>query len=305
MNGVRTNSLKKRFMKNRYTFIGILFLLPAFVGYFAFMGYPLLQTFRLSLTDWSGFGEESYIGLKNFVTMASDATFWYSLKNTLYFAVFSSLFSIVIGIFMAWLILFLRNLEGRFFRTVFFSPAMIAPTITGLLFVFIFTEDIGLLNNMLELIGLGNLTTAWLTNPNTVYQVVVIATVWRQFGLVMVLCFAGLQGIPTSLIEAARLSGANNFQILTKVMLPLIKPQIELSTMFTLVGGLKIYDSIVSLTGGGPARQTVVLPMWIVEKAFTYSQFGYACAMCVAFIFVVLLFIMAIKFVFRGESYEF
>ena len=101
------------------------------------------------------------------------------------------------------------------------------------------------------------------------------------------------------------MDGAGTLKVLTRIMLPLIKPQIELATMFTLLGGLKIYDSVVSLTGGGPARQTVVLPMYIIENAFTYSKFGYASAMCVAFIFVVLVFIILLRIIFRGENYEY
>ena len=171
--------------------------------------------------------------------------------------------------------------------------------------LFVFTEDIGLLNNILKAVGLEEWTTAWLANMNTVKPTVVIVQTWRQFGLTMILCFAGLQGISNELIESARLDGAGDGRIFTRILLPLIKPQIELATMFTLLNGLKIYDSVVSLTGGGPSRQTVVLPMWIIENAFTYSNFGYASAMCIAFIIVVLIFNIVLRTVFRGENYEY
>ena len=98
------------------------------------------------------------------------------------------------------------------------------------------------------------------------------------------------RSVSADILQAARLDGAGDGRIFTRILLPLIKPQIELATMFTLLNGLKIYDSVVSLTGGGPSRQTVVLPMWIIENAFTYSNFGYASAMCIAFIIVVLIF---------------
>jgi ABC-type sugar transport system permease subunit len=269
------------------------------------MGYPLYRTFALSLTSWSGFGAAENIGLANFKEILQDTTFALSLKNTLYFAFFSSIFSVIIGLLLAWLNMYMRRMEGQVFRTELFSPSMIAPTITGLLFLFIFTEDVGMLNNILDVLGMSGLKTAWLTNTSTVKQVVVIATIWRQFGLTMVLCYAGLQGVPNELIECARLDGARDFKIFLRILVPLIKPQIELATMFTMLGGLRIYDSVVSLTGGGPARQTVVLPMWIVENAFTYSKFGYACAMCVMFILVVLFFIIALRLVFRGDHYEY
>ena len=269
--------------------IGVCFLLPAVAAYLVFMAYPLCRTAYLSFSSWSGFGEVVLNGVKNYQDLFADKTFWSSLGNTLYF----------------WLILYMRKMEGQVFRTVLFAPNMIAPTITGLLFLFVFTEDIGLLNNILKAVGLEEWTTAWLANMNTVKPTVVIVQTWRQFGLTMILCFAGLQGISNELIESARLDGAGDGRIFTRILLPLIKPQIELATMFTLLNGLKIYDSVVSLTGGGPSRQTVVLPMWIIENAFTYSNFGYASAMCIAFIIVVLIFNIVLRTVFRGENYEY
>lgn len=296
---------KKQSMTQKYMMVGFMFLIPAFALYLLFMAYPLFRTFLLSTTDWSGFGEARNIGLKNYDTIFRDKSFWMSLKNTLYFAVFSSVFSVIVGVLMAWLILYQKRYEGQVTRTIMFLPSVIAPTITGLLFLFIFTEDVGLINNILRTLGLSNLATAWLTNSRTVKNVVVIATVWRQFGLSMVLCYAGLQGIPKELIESASLDGASDTIIFRKILIPLIKPQIELSTMFTLLGGLRIYDSVVSLTGGGPARQTLVLPMWIIENAFTYSKYGYASAMCVIFILIVLILIVLLRRIFRGETYEY
>jgi len=300
-----TGKVRRLSLENKYTITGFGFLLPAIIIYLLFMGYPLYRTFALSLTSWSGFGDAKFIGMKNFLTMIKDTTFLLALKNTVLFAVGSSLFCVLIGLFLAWLNLYMRRLEGQFFRTIMFAPSMIAPTITGLLFLFIFTEDIGLINNILRVFGLEEWTKSWLTNMETVKPVIIISTVWRQFGLVMVLCFAGLQGIPNDVIESARLDGASDGRIFRRIMVPLIKPQIELSMMFTMLGGLKIYDSVVSLTGGGPARQTVVLPMWIIENAYTYSKFGYASALSVAFIVVVLIFIIFLRLVFRGESYEY
>ena len=296
---------KKKTVERKYMIIGFCFLLPAVIVYLLFMGYPLYRTVALSLTKWSGFGAPQFIGLKNFQSIIKDSTFILALKNTIYFALFSSIFSVILGLILAWLNMYMRRMEGQVFRTVMFSPSMIAPTITGLLFLFIFTEDIGMINNILRTIGLSNLTTAWLTNTSTVKQVIVISTVWRQFGLTLVLCYAGLQSIPNELIESARLDGASDTKVFSRILVPLIKPQIELAVMFTMLGGLRIYDSVVSLTGGGPARQTVVLPMWIIENAYTYSKFGYASTMCVAFIAVVMVFILLLRLVFRGEHYEY
>ena len=292
-------------MERKYTSVGFGFLIPAVAVYLLFMCYPLYRTLVLSLTKWGGFGEAEFIGLKNFIAIFKDTTFSLALKNTVLFAVSSSLLSVALGLLLAWLNLYMRRIEGQVFRTIMFAPSMIAPTITGLLFLFIFTEDIGLINSVLRVVGLDKLTTSWLTNIATVKPVIIMATVWRQFGLALVLCFAGLQSIPNDVVESARLDGASDGMIFTRIMIPLIKPQIELSVMFTMLGGLKIFDSVVSLTGGGPARQTVVLPMWIIENAYTYSKFGYASALSVVFIAVVLIFIILLRLIFRGEAYEY
>lgn len=297
--------MKQKTLVRRYRAVGTLFLLPSLVIYLIFMAYPLCRTFYLSFTNWTGFGEAGLVGLKNYINLLKDTTFLRAFRNTVFFAVFSTVTSVSIGVLLAWMVMYLQRMSGQVVRTILFAPNMIAPTITGLLFLFVFTEDIGLLNGILKEIGLDNLVTSWLTNMKTVKPAVIVVQTWRQFGLPMILCYAGLQGIPGELIESSRLDGASDWKIFTRILLPLIKPQIELSTMFTLLGGLKIYDSIVSLTGGGPARQTIVLPMWIIENAFTYSKFGYAAALCVAFIIIVLFFNIVLRFVFKGENYEY
>ena len=116
--------------------IGVCFLLPAVAAYLVFMAYPLCRTAYLSFSSWSGFGEVVLNGVKNYQDLFADKTFWSSLGNTLYFAVFSGIISVVLGVLTAWLILYMRKMEGQVFRTVLFAPNMIAPTITGLLFLF-------------------------------------------------------------------------------------------------------------------------------------------------------------------------
>ncbi len=293
-----------RTLVRKYRIIGLAFLLPAVVFFLAFMTYPLLQTVYTSMTNWGGFGGKKIIGISNYIKALSDTVMHKAMYNTCFLAIASSAFSVILGVLMAWVNMSFKRKSGQVTRTILFAPNMISPTIAGLMFLFVFTEDLGLLNNILRAVGLGSLQTAWLSNMDTVLWVIVAVTVWRQLGLPMVLCYAGFQGIPSSLIESARLDGAGDRQVFTKIMLPMIQPQIQMSVMFTLLGSLKIYDSVVSLTGGGPARQTIVMPMWIVENAFTYSKFGYASAMAVLFVLVVFIFMLIIKCLFRGVAYE-
>jgi len=295
---------KRKSISRKYMIIGFCFLLPAFAVYLIFMGYPLARTFYMSTMRWDGFNAMAFIGLDNYREIFSDATFWLALGNTLYFSFISAIISVALGLVLAWFIMHLFQFEGRVLRTIMFSPSMIAPTITGLLFIFIFTENIGLLNSILRAVGLDDFTRAWLADLTTVRPAVVAVQVWRQFGFSMVVCYAGMQGVSKELIEAARLEGASDVKIFTRILIPMIRPQIEISMMFTMLWGLRIYDSVVALTGGGPARQTVVLPMWIVENAFGFSRHGYASALSVAFIFVTMVFIVIMRLAFRGGKYE-
>ena len=170
------------------------------------------------------------------------------------------------------------------------------PFRKAIVFLFVFTMYFsgGMVPNFLTISAYGMYNTAWaiiLPTAVSTYNMIVMRTTFAA--------------VPEALRESAYIDGANDPVILVRILLPLIKPQIELATMFTLLNGLKIYDSVVSLTGGGPSRQTVVLPMWIIENAFTYSNFGYASAMCIAFIIVVLIFNIVLRTVFRGENYEY
>ena len=259
--------MKKKSVERRYVLIGVCFLLPAVAAYLVFMAYPLCRTAYLSFSSWSGFGEVVLNGVKNYQDLFADKTFWSSLGNTLYFAVFSGIISVVLGVLTAWLILYMRKMEGQVFRAVLFAPNMIAPTITGLLFLFVFTEDIGLLNNILKAVGLEEWTTAWLANMNTVKPTVVIVQTWRQFGLTMILCFAGLQGISNELIESARLDGAGTLQVMVKVLLPCGKSGVSTLIILTLIESWNMVEQpLIYLKDGGSYPLSVFLASRYTEN---------------------------------------
>ncbi len=299
--------VKNRFkgLKAKYMIIGLLFLMPATILYLIFTVYPFFDSLILSMHKWSGIGERKFVGFTNFIKAFGDDIFLLSTKNSLYIGFVSAFISVVIGIVMAWLLLYVGRKEGGVYRTVLFSPSMIPPIITALLFSFVFNPEMGILNVFFGSIGFESLQAAWLTNKKTVLNCIIFVLTWKQFGLPMVLCFAGFQGIPNSLIEAARLDGASDFGIFRRVLIPLIRPVIELSSMFALMSGLKVYDTIVAMTKGGPGRISTVIPMWIVENAFGFNKFGYASGMSILYVVLILLCILLVKRMFRGEIYEY
>lgn len=283
---------------------GILFLMPATVVYLVFAVIPFFDSFLLSFQDWGGFGPRTFNGIGNYLRAFGDKTFLMAIKNSVYLGVTSAIFSVIIGVFMAWLLLYVGRKWGGFFRTILFSPSMIPAVITALIFAFVYEPEIGILNNVLGAMGLENLKHAWLTNKTTALNCILFVSAWKQIGLTMVLCFAGMQGVDQSLIESSRLDGATDFQIFRKIILPLIMSFVQLSTIFAVMSGLKIYDTVVALTNGGPGKATTVMPLWILQNSFSFNNYGYGSAMSMIFVLIVLLGMIVTKKLVKGGSYE-
>lgn len=297
-------TLNKSALKNKYTLTGIFFLLPAVIIYMIFVIIPFMDSMILSFQSWDGFSNRKFVGINNYIRAFQDGTFLTGIKNSVYLGFVSSFFSVIIGVLLAWLLLYVGRKSGSLFRTILFSPSMIPAVITGLIFSFVFEPDMGILNNLLGNIGLSQIKTAWLTSRSTVLNCLLFVSAWKQVGLTMVLCFAGMQSINMSLIESSRLDGATDIKIFTKIIIPLTMPIIQLSAIFALMSGLKIYDTVVALTNGGPAKYSIVMPMWILENTFSFNDFGYGAAMSMIFVLIVLAGMILIKKIIRGESYE-
>jgi len=274
---------------------GLLFLLPAVLIYLVFAVIPFFDSFILSFQEWSGFGPRSFLGFDNYVSAFKDKTFLLAIRNSVYLGVVSAFFSVIIGVLMAWLLLYVGKRWGSFFRTILFSPSMIPAVITALIFAFVYEPEIGILNSILGNLGLEGLQRAWLTNKGTALNCILFVSAWKQVGLTMVLCFAGMQGIDNSLIESARLDGATDFQVFRKIILPLIMAFVQLSAIFAVMSGLKIYDSVVALTNGGPAKSTTVMPLWILQNSFSFNNYGYGSAMSMIFVVIVLIGMIVVK----------
>lgn len=292
-------------VNKRYAAIGMLFLLPAIVIYIIFAVIPFVDNLVLSFNKWNGFSARQFIGIANYVKAFKDTIFVQAVKNSVFLGVVSSFFSVIIGVLFAWLMLFVSRRLGGVYRTILFSPSMIPAVITALIFSFVFEPEFGILNGLLRFVGLEGMTRAWLTDQSTVMGCLVFVSAWKQVGLTMVLCFAGMQSIPYSLFEAAKLEGAGDWYIFRKIIAPLTSSFIQLSAIFALMSGLKIYDTVFALTNGGPGNYTMVMPIWIMKNTFSFNDYGYGAAMSVIFVLVVLLGMIVVKKIIKGETYEF
>jgi ABC-type sugar transport system permease subunit len=301
----RTKVKMKSKLHYKTTTTGIIFLIPALALVFYTVFIPAIWNLILSFQNWNGFKVSSWAGLSNYKNAINDETIRLSLYNSLYIAILSSVIAIILGVAMATLIYRLGKKEGAVYRLILFMPSMLPTAIIGLLFTFMFSPEMGLVNQFLKLIGAGSLTQAWLENKHTVLLVIIFVGIWRIAGLTMMLCFAAMQSIPISLFESSRIEGATFTQQWIHIIYPLIKPIIRLAAIFTIVIQFKTYDLVFVMTGGGPGTTSKTIPLQMIDTAFSYSEFGLSAAMGFLLMLVVMLVIFLTNRVLKGEQYEY
>jgi len=284
---------------------GTIYIFPAMLFMsFSFL-IPAVWNIILSFQSWDGFAQKKWVYADNYLDALRDKLLLKSFSNSFFLALFTTAVAVVLGVALAGLIYKLGRREGAVYRLILFLPAMIPMAIIGLLFSFVYNPEMGLVNQFLRLIGLEGLTNAWLENKNTVLLCIAVVGIWRILGLTMMLTFASLQSIPVTLLEASRLDGAGYGRQFFLILLPLVKPIIRLSVIFTLVISFRTYDLVYVMTGGGPANISKTVPLYMVDSAFKYGEFGYSSAMGFIMTIGVMLTIVVINRIMRGEQYEF
>lgn len=267
-----------------------LFYLPALIMLILFVAYPLCNAFYISTTKWNGYSStKTFIGIQNYVRMFKDSSFRTSFWNTILYGFGSTILQQILGLALAVFVnskFRTRNL----LRTVVYLPAMISGLIMGYILYFFFQYNHGVLN---EIIGwFGHEPVDWMGNGARARIIIVLVNTWQFTGLSMIIYLAGLQGVSQTYFEAARIDGAGSWAIFRWVTLPLIYPSIVSSTMFNLIGGLKLFDVIKAMTGGGPGNTTQSLSTYLTHEYFDAEKAGYSGAIGV-FIFV---FIMLVSY---------
>ena len=270
------------------------FVLPSVLIYGLFMAYPFLGTVHLSLTSWDGFAPSmDFIGLDNYLVLLGDPAFWSALRNNLIWAVVGTAAPIVIGLPLA-IILWSGARFRLAFRAMYFLPVILPSVVIGIIWGWIYNPIFGPLNSLLEAVGLGDLARGWLGDPSTALLAVLVAAVWATFGMIVVFFLAGLQGIDTNLIDAARVDGANAWQRTRHVILPGIAPIFTFVLTITLVGAFSVFDIVYVMTRGGPGTATEVLAGYSYKMAFSRNFAGYGAA--ISMIIALLSLVLAVVF---------
>lgn len=269
-----------------------LLLAPTLIIFGLFLFYPALNGVWISLTKWDGVNPQKFVGLQNYVKLASDRAFWDSFIRTIVFTVISVplIYAAALGLAL----LLTGNIHGsNFFRAVFYWPTMISTIVVGLTWRFLLGEDFGVINYLLT--TLGQSPVKWLTDPTIAMAVVILVTVWSMAGYYMVMFISGIKAISETYYEAARIDGAGKVQQFWFITLPLLKPTSLLVIVLSTVAVIKTYPLVYALTQGGPAGATKFMVQMIQETGFTKSQMGYASAMTMI-LFVILALFTAAQF---------
>lgn len=279
-------------------------MVPALV-FLLFVYIPIFENVFLSLFQWSSFSpEKTFIGLKNYVELFHDPVFYQALTNNVLYAVISIVCQVFGGLILA------AVLEDKlvrkwspFFRTVFFLPVVISMTVIALLFDFIYNPETGLLNQLLQAIGLDQLTRAWLGDDSTAMLSVIFVSQWQSVGYIAMLYIVSIQKIPDELYEAARLDGAGKIQQFFHITVPQTKEMSFVAVVMTLTGAFTVFNEPYILTGGGPGKASEVLSTFLYKSAFTKDMMGYASAIATVVLIITLaLSLMQMKFFKTGKE---
>ena len=245
-----------------------------------FIYYPVLRNVYSGFFSWNPFSSDmDLIGFDNYTRLIDDGIFNVALKNTLLHAGISLVFQVFGGLILAAILedtLFRR--VSAILRTVYFIPVVISVSIIGLLFSFIYNPQIGLLNKLLEIIGLGRYATGWLGNDETAIYAVIAMSQWQGIGYVTMLFIVAVQKIPQDLYEAAKIDGSNKIQTFFHITVPSVKEMMFVTSVFVISQSFLTFADVFVLTGGGPANSSQVLSTFLYQKAFVDNEMGYASA---------------------------
>ncbi len=266
-------------------YVPYLFVLLALIGLFVFRLGPIAMVTGISFTDWSPFGDPSFIGFENYEYMFTDPSFWEIVLNTV---IFSAIFVPSILVFSLLLAVLLnKGLKGTtLFRVMYFAPVITSTVAIGIVWQWLFSTDAGFVNFILRFLGMEN-PPSWLSDGKYSLGVVAFVYSWKRIGYYMIIYLAGLQDIPRVLMEAARIDGANKIRMFFKITVPLITPTTFFILIMSIIDSFKNFEIVYTMTRGGPGISSTTLSYYIFQNAFEMFDMGYASSVAVFLLLIV------------------
>lgn len=252
-----------------------IFTVPTLLLLVIFFYYPMLMSMRYGFTAWNGILPAKWNGLDNFTQAFLDKYFWIAVRNNLYFIAFSIGVQIPFIVLLALVVSKIRRWAG-FYKTMIFLPTILSTAVVGVLWGFIYHPEAGLLNQLLEAVGLGAWKHTWLADESTAMISVLVTNAWQWVGFYVILVLSAIYAIPTTILEAAEMDGASSSRQAWSITLPLLRPVIIVMILLSITGAMKALDIVFVMTGGNPYGITEVMATYMYKKAYRIGEYGYA-----------------------------
>jgi raffinose/stachyose/melibiose transport system permease protein len=271
----------------RFMIVG---LLPSLLIYTLFVFVPVLWSAYYGFFNWSGIGAAKFIGLKNYVEIFHDHVFWRALKNNVIFVLASVFGQLPIALILA-IVLHKNTFFQRFLRSAIFMPMVLSSVIIGMIWQYIYHPQIGILNFLLDDLGLGRWKLQWLSDEHIAIFSMVPPLVWSFVGLYLIIFSSAFQNIPGDIHDAALIDGATGARKLFSITLPMIWNTLQVAIILCISGSLKSFDLVYVMTKGGPAHATELLATYMYNSTFSVYRYGYGSAISTSIVLISLLFI--------------
>lgn len=276
--------MKKLYEKlvNTQNIAAWIFILPALLGTLIFILIPVICSFGLSFAQWDLLTPTEFVGLANYEELFQDGLFWKILTNTVIFALSTSVLGVIIPLILA-AILNTKIKGSEFYKSAYFLPFITPMVVVGIVWAWIFDPNIGLLNQVLHI------HINWLYDSKFAMPALIIVSVWKLVGYNMIIFLSALTSISQSLFEAAKIDGANSYQVFKNVTVPMLSPTIFFVVIVTAISSFQVFDLIYLMTQGGPFDSTNVLVYAIYKNAFEYFNVGKASAIAYVLFLIILI----------------
>lgn len=280
------------------------FVIPALILFVIFWIVPVLQLFYYSVTNFNGINSDyDYVGFKNYLTLLKDGSMINAIKNTLIYAVVVVVLNNLLGLVIAMALNV--KLKGKaLFRTVSYIPALFSAIVVGFIWSYVYMPDSGMIASVMKAVRLDGSSFNVLGNYKTALYAIAMVEVWKGFGSTMIIYLAGLQTVDDSLLEAGKIDGCSEWQLIRKIKLPLISATVTINVILAVIGGLKAFDYSFIMTNGGPGKSTNTLMFSIYRIAFNDQMMGKASAFSVAAFAVIILITVFMLFYMNKREVE-
>jgi len=279
----RTPSANRR--RRDDTRLALIFIAPAAVGFLVFLIWPLIRGIYLSFTSFNLLTPAQFNGLDNYRRMLLDPVFWNALKVTVEYVIINIGVQTIVALVIA--VLMQRLTRSMVVRGIILTPYLVSNVVAALVGLWILDTSLGIGNQLLKLIGIGPI--GFFSDGPWVIPTIALVNVWRYVGYTSLLIFAGLQTIPGELYEAAKVDGSSEVQMFFRITMPLLRPILALVLIISIIGSFQVFDTVSVTTAGGPVNASRVLQFYIYDMAFGRFQFGYASALAVALLIVLVI----------------